>query len=184
MRKLSFLTICCFVIIAQSSCTKEVVDRPSSGSVVTQNPYTVSYSEWTGIETFTWAEGAATTYPSHEATWNVLSLTPEVLDAGGTVLVFAKSKDTEEVLPMPVSYISGPTDNVTDFYDTAVEPGNIFFTHTKMVDGNYEAPTDLNNVTLRYIIIQPHIFDLGRTPVADFHSMTYAQVIEMLNIPE
>ena len=185
MRKLSFLALSFFAALAFTSCTKDVdVIRPLAPSNVTLNPYTVTHSEWTGIETFSWAEGLSSTIPSQEANWSIPELTMEALDAGSVVLVYAKNRDTEEVLPVPVSYVSGPTDNINDFYDTRIEAGNIFFSHTKSVDGNYEAPTDLNNVNLRYIIVSENIYVTGRTAVTDFRSMSYAEVVKTLNIPE
>lgn len=183
MRKLSFLAIS-ISILALLSCTKQDVLRPITPDSVTQDSYSTIYSEWTGIETFTWADGTSSTVPNQEALWSVAELTKELLDMGSTVLVFAKSKDTDEVQSVPVAYVSGPTDNIVDSYDTQIDEGSIFFTHTKTVSGNPEAPTDLNNVNLRYIIITENPYALGRIPVTDFRSMSYSEVVKSLNIPE
>lgn len=181
MRKLSFLFLSCIAMFALSSCGKELIE-PSQPN--TENLYSVIHSEWTGIETLGWADGTTYTVPTQEANWSVPLLTRGLLDSGSTVLVFAKSKDTDEVKPVPVEYVSGPTDNVVDSYGAQTQEGNLLFTHTKTVDGNPEAPTDLNNVNLRYIIITENTSPFGRTAVTDFKTMSYKDVVKHLNIPE
>lgn len=184
MRNSCFLILSCTVILVLSSCTKENLLDPSTSGNITQNPYSTIHSEWTGIETFAWEDGTTSTTPTQEAAWSVPALTRDLLDMGSTVLLFAKSRDTDEIQAVPVAYVSGPTDNIVDFYDTQVDEGNIFFMHTKTVDGNPEVPTDLNNVSLRYIIITEQTDAFGRTPVTDFRSMSYIDLVKKLNIPE
>ena len=183
MRKLSFLFISCIAILALSSCTKENLVK-STSPATNPDPLSVAYSEWTGNETFSWKEGATVTVPNQEANWIIPDLTQELLDRGSTVLVFAKSKDTDEVQQVPLQYVSGSTGNIVDTYDTQIQAGNLLFIHTKIVDGNYVAPTNLNNFALRYIIVTEDSHALGRPAVMDFRSMSYNEVIKTLNIPE
>jgi hypothetical protein len=181
MRKLSFLFFSCIAMLALSSCGKEVIE-PSSPK--NESPYSVIHSDWRGIETLTWEDGTTSTVPNQEAIWSLSAETRELLNTGSTLLVYAKTRDNNEVKLIPVSYVSGPTDNVVDSYDTKVEAGNLLFTHTKTVDGIYETPTDLNNINFRYIIVTEKISALGRPAVIDFRSKSYKEVVTMFNIPE
>jgi hypothetical protein len=187
MRKQSFLSLSVIVMLFLSGCTKENL-QDYNPAIPTednqQDPYSVSYSEWTGGVNLSWSDGA-TTEPSRQSDLAVPDLTQEVIDAGALVLVYAKSNVDGTIQAMPAEY-SDLSNNEINTYSASSVAGSISLSHTKSVDGAFEVPDDSNEISFRYIIVKPNTPDPNGRPVTNygFQYMSYAEIVNLLGISE
>lgn len=188
MRKLSFLALSVIVMLFLSGCTKE--DNLQNSNPVNpvennpqEDPYSVSYSNWTTNASLSWSEGS-TTEPSRESDIIAPELTQQMIDAGSFLLIYAKSTVDGSVQSMPAEY--SDLDNVTNTYSASYSAGSIFLSHTTSFNGVFEVPDDSNEISFRYIIITPNTPAPNGRPVTidDFRDMSYEDVADLLSIPE
>ena len=92
MQKQSLVSLTVILMLFLSACTKEDVQNPissNSGQSYSQDPYVLSYSNWTTDASLAWSDGTMTE-PSRESFLDAPELTQEMIDAGSFVLVYAK----------------------------------------------------------------------------------------------
>lgn len=188
MLKQSFYSLSIILVLFLSACTKD--DLPNNNYSTTQagnnfqEPFITSYSNWTEDVSLNWFDGA-TTEPSRQFDIPVPELTQEELNAGGFVLVYAKSNIDGSIQPMPAQFYDLNNDE-TNTYSVAYNDGVISLLHTRVINGVPEAPADANEVSFRYIVVKPNTPDPnGRTMTAnDLLNKAYPEVIALLGIPE
>jgi len=187
MRKQSFLSLSVILMLFLSACTKEDVQNPissNSGQNYSQDPYVISYSNWTPDASLTWSDGT-TTEPSRESDLNAPELTQEIIDDGGFVLVYAKSTldGSEQIMPAEFYDVNNSETNI---YGAHHVNGAIKFSHTRLVNGAFEVPNDLNEISFRYIIVKLSTPDpyARQLTINDFMYMPYKDVVSLLSIPE
>lgn len=187
MQKQSFLALSLILGLFLSSCTKDDPDfNHSSNQTGTayQEPYVVSYSNWTTDASVNWSDGA-TTEPSRQFDLSVPELTQEELATGSFVLLYARSNADGSVQPMPAAFTDVNNDD-TNNYSAVYSAGAISFSHTRFVNGTYETPNDSNEISFRYIIVRPNTPDPNGRPITsdDLLNKSYYEVIRLLGIPE
>lgn len=187
MRKQSFLYLSVILMLFFSACTKESVENynPSAPSRdYPQDAYSVSYSNWTSDANLSWSDGG-NAEPSRQATLTAPELTQEMIDGGSVVLMYAQSNVNDSVQIMPVEYTDA-NNNETNFYSSSHVEGSITVLHTRTVDGVFEMPEDVNEISFRYITVTPNSPDPnGRQLTIDqFLNMPYKDVVALLGVPE
>ncbi|HVG14606.1 MAG TPA: hypothetical protein VM935_06585 [Chitinophagaceae bacterium] len=189
MRKLSFPSLCFIVMLGLSSCTKDNVQQnPTPGNQVVDNPqtnYSTSYSDWTSDGLLSWDVAGTATEPSITSNWFAPMVTQERIDAGGVVLIYAKSSIDGSVHPLP--WNDGAINNErVNSYDAAAVAGSIVVNHSSSINGVSEVPQNSNNVSFRYIIVGPHIpaANAREITISELGAMPYEEVVRLLGIPE
>lgn len=175
-------------MLVLSACTKENTLPDRNPAIPLENnkqdPYSSSYSNWTTDLSLSWNDGA-TTDPSRQTEWAVPELTQELLDAGSFVLIYAKSNVDGLVQTMPAQFSDVSSDEINSYSATSL-PGAITVLHTRSLDGTYEIPNDANEISFRYIIVNPNTPDPNARQITmdDFLNMSYNDVVNILGIPE
>lgn len=187
MRKQSFLSLSVILMLCLSACTKEDLQNNNPSTPVANNvtdPYVISYSSWTTDASLSWSDGA-TTEPSRQFDLAAPELTQELLDAGSFVLVYTQSNIDGSVQAMPSVY-SDVNNNETNFYFVNYVAGSISLSHTRSVNGIFEAPNDSNEISFRYIVVKPNTPDPNgrQINIYDLLYMPYKDVVNLLGIPE
>jgi hypothetical protein len=189
MRKLSFPSLCFIVMLALSSCTKDNV-QPNPTPVIPvidnpQNNYSTAYSDWTTDGILTWNEAGTASEPSRTSDWFAPLLTQERIDAGGVVLVYAKSAIDNSIHPMPWNDGAANNERVNSYDATAVA-GSIVVNHSCTINGVLEVPRNSHDISFRYIIVGPHIpaANAREITISELGSMPYEEVVKLLGIPD
>ena len=188
MRKQCFLALSFIAILFLTSCTKEDLQFSNATTPTgtsSEEPFQViSYSNWTADADLTWSDGT-TTEPSRQFDLAVPELTPEQLSDGSFVLLYARSNVDASVQIMPAEF-SDFNNNEVNAYHAFIDEGIISLRHTKSVNGNFEVPSDNNQVSFRYFIVKPTTPGPNGRPMTtvDFYGKPYQEVIDLLAIPE
>jgi hypothetical protein len=186
MRKLSFLALGFIAILSVVSCTKE--NFKEYVTPVGPEPHRFASSEWTMDGQLTWEDGPNS---NKIASWNAEPLSQEVIDNGG-LLVYGKSNFDGSVNLLPSSFFITLNPDEFDLYECFPTAGSISLFHTKSVNGVFETPGDVNQLSFKYIIIDgPIVPSNGRTPtngtnaftVDDLRTLSYDEVISILGLP-
>ena len=187
MQKQSLVSLTVILMLFLSACTKEDVQNPispNSGQSYSQDPYVLSYSNWTTDASLAWSDGTMTE-PSRESFLDAPELTQEMIDAGSFVLVYAKSiiGGSEQIMPAEFYDVNNSETNV---YGAHHVIGGIKVSHTRLVNGAYQVPNDLNEISFRYIIVKLSAPDPNarQLTINDFMYMPYKDVVSLLSIPE
>jgi hypothetical protein len=191
MRKLSFLALGFIAIISTVSCTKEDFQSNQITNSTTTNPVSVTYSDWTLDASFSWEDGTIGNDPAKQANWDAFDLTEETINSGG-ILVYAKSNVDGSIQSMPASFFKGSNGTDFDYYEFSAIPGSISIYHSKSVDGIFETPADVNEVSFRFIFVKSNVAPAnariatnnGSYSLDDLRNFSYEEVVNLLGIPE
>ncbi|MDQ3552776.1 MAG: hypothetical protein M3413_14765 [Bacteroidota bacterium] len=191
MRKLSFLFLGFIAIVSFVSCTKENLQTSQTSNQTNSPAFSVTYSEWTMDANFDWEDGTAGNNPAKQTNWDAFDLTQQTIDGEG-VLVYAKSNIDGSIQPMPTSFTKGTDETVLDFYEFVSIPGFISIIHSKSVDGVFETPANTNEMSFKFIFVNPNVApsnariptNNGSYSLADLRNFSYEEVITLLGIPE
>ncbi len=101
------------------------------------------------------------------------------------MLIFARSSVDGSVQPIPAEYFDA-NNNETNAYSARHVAGSIFLSHTRTINGSFEVPDDLNEISFRYIIVNPNSPDPNARQITtdSFLFMPYKDVVNLLGIPE
>ena len=187
MRKQSFLSLSVILMLFLSACTKENVQNSNPTGAApnySSEPRVLSYSNWTTDASISWSDGT-TTEPSRESGLNAPELTQTMIDSGVFVLIYAQRSLDGAVQIMPAQFSDINSDE-TNIYSAYHLNGSINVSHTRLVNGVYEMPNDVNEISFRYIIVKPNEPDPNGRQITmhDFAYLPYKDVVTMLGIPE
>lgn len=191
MRKLSSLFLGFIAIISIVSCTKEDFQNQQGTNQTPSNQVSVSFSDWTSDESFSWEDGTNGSDPVKQTNWDAFDLTQETINSGG-VLVYAKSNIDGSIQPMPASIFKDGNGQEFDSYNFLSVPGAITIFHSKSVDGVFEIPAEANEVSFRFIFVKSTDVQTntriatnnGSYSLDDLRNFSYEEVISLLGIPE
>ena len=187
MRKLNFLAICMFSVLAFTSCTKEAIQNNNTTPVENSSNVTVSASEWVPSSMLEWTETELDGAPAMQATFTApLS---EAMINNNTVLVYGRKINGETISVFPATIYDSNNDFEMLQAQNTADGIRIF--HTKNVAGNYEMP-ETGTMQFRYILIEQPYPGNGRMDtqggpqytMAELRNMSYYEAISALGITE
>jgi hypothetical protein len=108
-----------------------------------------------------------------------------LIDAGAVVLLYVKSTSNGTVHSMPFDDTNSSDEKVNS-YKAVATAGSIFVTHSTSINGTYEVPNNLNDITFRYIIVGPQTPEINARaiPLEELSTMAYEDVTTLLGIPQ